>query len=88
MTYCELLLTAGLLQAGACDAGQTPVELQAIPVEPAVQGELSEDTGWTKEASSELVTLPSGRRTGFTLYDVARNVTWRNAAFDSMVTND
>jgi len=88
MGYCELLLAAGLLQAGACNDGQVPSEIQAIPSEPAIQGEVAEDTGWTKEASSELVETPRGRRTGFTLYDVARNVTWRNTAFDGMVAND
>ena len=87
MNFCEILLAAGLAQAAACgEAGAAPSLLEAENQEalkPVAAGE-----AWRLQESSELLETPRGRRTGYTLYDVARDVAWRQAAFDRMQTGE
>ena len=79
-------MAAGLLQAAGCEDFQAAA---VLPTEDALQPAVtSSEESWRLEETSEMVEIPRGRRTGMTLYDVVRDLEWRQAAFDKMVAAD
>lgn len=83
MSFCEVLLAAGLIQAANCE---TLPATQAEALQPSDSVVVSES--WSQDNAGVLVERRYGRSTGFTLRQVADDVVWRQSAFDEMVRND
>jgi hypothetical protein len=77
MMLCEMLLSAGLVAAAACDQPKENAAGASVTLVPPVMA-----------GESHLEGAPETLSTGMTLADVAFNAKWRKATFDGLVYDE